>query len=51
MSQIELNTIKKAVEQGKVANTYLILGNPKSDVIGCALDLTKSILKSPYSVS
>ena len=49
MSQIELNTIKKAVEQGKVANTYLILGNPKSDVIGCALDLTKSILKSPYS--
>ena len=49
MSQIELNTIKKAVEQGKVANTYLILGNPKSDVIGCALELTKCILKSPFS--
>ena len=49
MSQVELNNVKKAVEQGKVANTYLILGNPKSDVIGSALSLTKSILKSPVS--
>ena len=46
MGQVELNNVKKAVEQGKVANTYLILGNARSDVIGSALSLVKAILKS-----
>ena len=47
MSQVELNNVKKAVGQGKVANTYLILGNAQSDAIGSALSLVEAILKSP----
>ena len=49
MSQVELNNVKKAVEQGRVANTYLIIGNAEADVLGASLSLTKSILRSPIT--
>ena len=47
MGQIELNKVKKAVEGGRVANTYLLIGQPDSDVLGGGFGLIKSILKSP----
>ena len=47
MGQIELNKVKKAVEGGRVANTYLLIGQPDSDVLGGGVGLIKSILKSP----
>tara|TARA_B100000524_G_scaffold312661_1_gene189684 strand:+ start:6194 stop:7222 length:1029 start_codon:yes stop_codon:yes gene_type:complete len=49
MSQLDLNNVKRAAEQGRVANTYLIIGGEKSDPIGSAISLIRSILKSPYS--
>ena len=49
MSQIELNKAKKAIDGGRVANTYLIVGEANSDVIGSSFELIKSIIRSPYS--
>ena len=49
MSQIELNKAKKAINGGRVANTYLIVGKANSDVLGSSFELIKSIIKSPYS--
>ena len=49
MNQIELNKILKSIEEGRVANTYLIVGDSSSNALGGALEMVKSILKSPYS--
>ena len=49
MGQIQLNTLKKSVKKGKVANTYLLVGRPNSDVLGVGFDLIKDIIKSPFS--
>tara|TARA_B100000963_G_C22625643_1_gene672170 strand:+ start:1212 stop:2240 length:1029 start_codon:yes stop_codon:yes gene_type:complete len=49
MSQIELNKVKKAIDGGRVANTYLMVGRPDSNVLGSSFELIKSIIKSPYS--
>ena len=39
MEQIQLNTLKESVKKGRVANTYLLVGNADSDVLGVGLDL------------
>ena len=49
MSQIELNKVKKSIDKGRVANTYLMIGKADSDVLGSSFELIKSIIKSPYS--
>ena len=49
MSQIELNKAKKAIDGGRVANTYLMVGRAESNVLGSSFELIKSIIKSPYS--
>ena len=49
MSQIELNKVKKAIDGGRVANTYLMVGRAESNVLGLSFELIKSIIKSPYS--
>ena len=49
MSQIELNKVKRAIDSGRVANTYLMVGRTDSDVLGSAFELIKFIIKSPYS--
>ena len=49
MSQIELNKVKKSIDSGRVANTYLMIGKADSDVLGSSFELIKSIIKSPYS--
>jgi len=49
MGQIELNKAKKAIDGGRVANTYLMVGKADSDVLGSSFELIKFIIKSPYS--
>ena len=49
MDQIELNKAKKAIDGGRVANTYLMVGKADSDVLGSSFELIKFIIKSPYS--
>ena len=49
MSQIELKKAKKAIDSGRVANTYLMVGKADSDVLGSSFELIKFIIKSPYS--
>ena len=49
MGQIELNKAKKAIDGGRVANTYLMVGKADSDVLGWSFELIKFIIKSPYS--
>ena len=49
MGQIQLNSAKQSVKNGRVANTYLLVGKNSSNVLGAGLDLIKSIIKSPYS--
>ena len=49
MEQIQLNTLKESVKKGRVANTYLLVGNADSDVLGAGFDLIKGIIKSPFA--
>ena len=49
MSQIELEKAKRAIDGGRVANTYLMVGKADSDVLGSSFELIKFIIKSPYS--
>ena len=49
MGQIQLNSVKQSVKNGRVANTYLLVGKNSSNVLGAGLDLIRSIIKSPYS--
>ena len=49
MSQIELKKAKRAIDGGRVANTYLMVGRADSDVLGSSFELIKFIIKSPYS--
>ena len=49
MGQIELNKAKRAIDGGRVANTYLMVGKADSDVLGSSFELIKFIIKSPYS--
>ena len=49
MEQIQLNTLKKSVKKGRVANTYLLVGKANSDVLGAGFDLVKDIIRSPFA--
>ena len=49
MEQIQLNTLKKSVKKGRVANTYLLVGKADSDVLGAGFNLVKDIIKSPFA--
>ena len=49
MDQIQLNKVTQSVEKGKVANTYLLVGNKGASGLERAINLIKSILRSPYA--
>lgn len=49
MDQIQLNKVTQSIEKGKVANTYLLVGNKGASGLEGAINLIKSILRSPYA--